>query len=759
VANILGQRIARREDDRFLRGEGTFVENMQLPGALHVTFVRSLLAHAQIAAIDTSVAAELPGARVFTAADLGLQTLHPPPFVEVDPVTYQPFVASDVARFVGEIVAVVVTESRAEGVDAAELVQVDYEPLPVVVDARTALADETLLFPALGTNVCGRMGPERPDESLFDGCEVVVSGTVVSRRMAPCPLEPRSTAAVAGEDGRLTVWISSQIPHLDRFGLAGSLGLDPGQVRVVAPDVGGGFGSKGLAVEDVIVARLAQLLGAPVRWTETRSESMVTLRHGRAQILDFSLGGGRDGELQAYRLGVVQDAGAYAFLAPFLPAMTGLMASGVYRIPRVEYTARTVLTNTTPVGPFRGAGRPEATQALERAIDLYAAEIDLDPVEIRRRNFIPKDAFPHTTPGHANYDSGDYEGSLDLALERAGYEQLRAEQERRRRSSSPLQLGIGLSSYVEVTNAGVEPEFGAVEITADGAAVLRTGSFSHGQSHETTFAMIVAERLGLPLEKVTVVKGDTDLIPRGSGTFGSKSTQIGGIAARGAADEVVEKARELSADLLEANPADVVLDLDGGRFHVAGTPSPGLSWAELAQRLDADGRLEELSCEHDFQSEAATYPFGAHVAVVEVDTETGAVELLRHVAVDDAGVIVNPLVVEGQVHGGVATGVAQALFEEVVYDAEGNPLTANLLGYAFPSPAELPSFEVAEMETPTPVNPLGVKGIGESGTIGATPAVHNAIVDALAPFGVRDIDMPATAERVWRALRDAHEAA
>jgi aerobic carbon-monoxide dehydrogenase large subunit len=547
------------------------------------------------------------------------------------------------------------------------------------------------------------------------------------------------------------------MPHNDRFGLAHAFGLDPAAVRVVGPDVGGGFGAKGLAVEDVLVAWVALRSGRPVRWTETRSESMVALRQGRGQVLEFTIGGSRDGSVHAYRLDVVQDAGAFPFLAGFLPALTFLMASGVYKIPRIEYTSRSVVTNTTPVGAFRGAGRPEATQAIERAMDMFATELGLDPAGVRRTNFIGAGDFPFTTASHATYDCGDYERALDLALEAAGYDALRDEQRRRRSEGSPRQLGIGISAYVEVTNAGAEEEYGAVEITADGKAIVRTGSFSHGQGHETTFAMIAAERLGLPLEAVTVVKGDTDDVPRGSGTYGSKSTQIGGTVAGQAAQDVVDRGRELAADLLEANPADVVLDLEAGRFHVVDARTPGFSWAELAARLHDDGRLGELHVERDFKAPSPTFPFGAHVAVVEVDTETGAVELTRLVAVDDAGVIVNPLIAEGQVQGGVATGVAQALFEEVLFDEEGNPLTTNFLAYSFPSAAELPSFELVSMETPTPMNPLGVKGIGESGTIGATPAVQNAVVDALAPFGVRHVDMPANGERVWRALRAAKQ--
>jgi carbon-monoxide dehydrogenase large subunit len=523
---------------------------------------------------------------------------------------------------------------------------------------------------------------------------------------------------------------------------------------VIGPDVGGGFGAKMLNVEEVLVVWLARRLGRPVRWTETRSESMVALSHGRAARLQFTIGGARDGKVQAYRLDVLQDCGAYAGLGTILPSLTGLMASGVYAIPTIEFESCSVVTNTTPIGAFRGAGRPEAAQVIERAIDTFAAELGLDPAEVRRTNFIPADAFPHTTASHAAYDSGDYEGALDLALRSAGYDELRAEQQRRRDEGATTQLGIGISCYVEITNGVDETEFGEVEITADGGAILRTGSFSHGQGHETTFAMIAAERLGLPLEKVTVHKGDTDEIARGTGTYASKSAQIGGSAARLAAEDVLELAKQLVADYLEASPADIVLDPAAGRLHVAGDPAIGIAWAELAARASADGRLVELKAEHDFQG-APSFPFGAHVAVVEVDTETGRVELRQLVAVDDAGTLINPLIVEGQVHGGVATGVGQALYESVVYDDDGNPLTGTFVGYAFPSAADLPSWDSVEMETPTPRNVLGAKGIGESGTIGATPAVHNAVVDALTPFGVRNVDMPANGENVWRAIQEA----
>jgi len=751
----MGQRILRVEDDRFLRGEGLYVENQEVPGALHATFVRSPVAHARIAGIDTSAVESVPGAQVFTAADVDLAVFPPPPIPGINDKMVRPFFASDVVRFVGDIVAVVLTEDRASGVDAAELVLVDYDPLPAVVDPEAALAGDVLLYPDLGTNVCASHPVEAPDDALFEGCDVVVSGRLVSQRLAACPLEARGCVAELGEDGRMTLWLSTQTPHLDRHVLGLFLGLGDEGVRVVAPDVGGGFGAKGLSVETVIVPWLARKTGRPVRWTETRSENMVAMQHGRAAVLEFELGGSRDGDAQAYRLRVVQDAGAYPGLGAILPGFTALMSSGVYAIPKIESDTVSVVTNTTPTGPFRGAGRPEAAQAIERAMDLFAAELGLDPAEVRRRNLFPPDAFPLTTASGAGYDSGDYGRALDLALETAGYEALRQEQERRRESGDTRALGIGVSVYVEITNGLVEPELGDVEITPEGEAVLRTGSFSHGQGHETTFAMIVADRLGLPVEAVRVIKGDTDEVSQGTGTYGSKSTQIGGAAARQAAEVVVERARVLASEQLEASADDIVLDPERGGFHVVGSPTPVLTWKELAAAAAAEGRLAELRAAEIFKAGAPTFPFGAHVAVVEVDTQTGEVELRRLVAVDDAGTIVNPLIAEGQVHGGVAAGVGQALFEDFAYDEEGNPLTASFLGYAFPSAAELPAWDVVGMETPTPLNALGAKGIGESGTIGSTPAVQSAVVDALAPFGVRHVEMPANGERVWRALQSA----
>ena len=751
--SVLGNRVLRIEDDRFLRGKGEYVDNLPLDGALHVTFVRSLFPHARIS-IDASAAAALPGIQVLTGADVDCGLFGPPPLPGINTAMGRRLIATDVVRFVGETVAVVLSETREAGTDAAELIVVDYDPLPAVVTPQQALTDEVLLFPEAGTNIAARAGSPDRDDALFDGCDAVISGSLVSQRMAPAPLEPRSAIAVRGADGRITAWLTTQTPHQDLLGIAGTLGLDPAQLRIISPDVGGGFGAKLGGVEEILVLWLATRIEQGVRWTETRSESMVALHHGRAASLEFSLGGTRDGKLLAYRLEVVQDSGAYPVLGSFLPNLTLLMSSGVYAIPRIEGEGRSLVTNTTPITSFRGAGRPEACQAIERAVDLFAAEIGLDPIEVRRRNLIPSDAFPYTTASHATYDSGNYEGALDLALDAAGLDELRAEQALRRADGSVKQLGIGVSVYIEITNPIAETEFGEVEIAADASATVRTGSLSTGQGHETTFAQIVSGRLGLPIESITFVKGDTDTIAKGTGTYGSKSTQIGISAARGAADVVVEHARALVAEYLEASVDDITLNTDSGRFEVAGDPGSGIAWAELAERADADGKLGELTASHEFMG-TPTFPFGCHVAVVEVDVETGRVELLRLIAVDDAGTIVNPILFEGQVHGGVATGVSQALYEEFIYDGEGMPMTTTFVNYAFPSAADLPSWETHEQETPTPANPLGAKGVGESGTMGSTPAVQSAVVDALTPLGVKHVELPVNGENVWRAIREA----
>jgi aerobic carbon-monoxide dehydrogenase large subunit len=657
-------------------------------------------------------------------------------------------------RYVGDPVAVIVTEHPYQGEDAVELADVEYQPLPAVVGMDAALSDEVLLFEDAGTNVVARFGdPAELTSDLFDGCEVVVEHTFVNQRLAPAPMEARAAAAAWGADGRLTAWIPNQGAQSTKAGLAMRLGIDADQVRVITPDVGGAFGAKfGIDPEHAIVAWVARELGRPARWTETRYENLIGMTHGRAQRHTITIGGSRDGDVQAYRLHVVQDSGAYPRIGAVLPFLTILMAIGPYDIPRAEATGVSVVTNTTPVGAYRGAGRPEATAAIERAFDLFAAEIGADPAEVRRRNLLPPFSEPHQTAFGALYDSGDYAAALDVALEAAGYGGLRAEQQARRDSGDQVQLGIGLACYVEITGGGDEAgppsENASVEVHADGSATILTGTSPHGQGHETAWAMIASEELGIDVGKITVRWGDTDLVPEGGGTGGSRSLQQGGAAVQQASRELIELARPRAAALLEASADDLRFDPAASAFAVAGDPEASVPLARLATD-------EPLLVRTVFSAPGATFPFGTHVAVAEVDTETGKATLRRMVTVDDAGVVLNPLLAEGQRHGGIAQGAAQAFIEEVVYDCDGNPLTASFADYPIVSATELPSFELADMATPTSYNPLGAKGIGEAGSIGATPAVQNAIVDAVAHLGVRHIDMPATPMRVWRAIQAA----
>ncbi len=731
------------------------MEDVPAPGALRAAFVRSIMAHARLRRVDPSAALAVPGVEgVLTARDLGLAPR--PPSGNVDEAYGRPVLAEDVVRFVGEPIAVVVAEDRGAALDAVELVEVDYDPLPAVTDPEAAAAEGApLLFPPTGTNVASELA-RGWDEDPLEGAEVVVRARVVSQRLAPVPMEPNAILAVPEGEG-LTLWVSTQVPFDVRAEVAEALGLDPSRVRVVAPDVGGGFGAK-LTVypEYLVVAALALRLGRPVRWAEARSESMLALTHGRAQIHRVELGARRDGTLVGIRLDVLADLGAYP-LASYLTTNSWRMATGAYRIPRVAYRSRIVATNAPPVGPYRGAGRPEPTLAIERTMDLLAAELGMDPAELRRRNFVPPEAFPYETPSGQRYDSGDYGRALDEALRLAGYEALRREQAARQARGDRLQLGIGVSSYVEITGF-VEREFAEVVVGEDGAATVRVGTSSHGQGHETAFAQVASAVLGVPIERVRIVHSDTAAVPRGEGTFGSRSLQIGGANVLRAAELVLEKARRIAAHVLEVAPEDLVPG-EGG-LAVAGAPDRAASWAELARIAGDPARLPEglvpgLVAQGDFTQARETFPFGSHVAVVEVDVETGEVRLLRHVAVDDCGSILNPVLVDGQVHGGVAQGVAQALFEGVEHDELGNPLTANLATYLVPSAAELPPVTVAHTETPTPLNPLGAKGIGESATIGSIPAVVNAAVDALAHIGVRHLDPPLSPERVWRAIRAA----
>jgi carbon-monoxide dehydrogenase large subunit len=756
--SILGTRVLRSEDPRFLTTGGVYTEDLvddRLTGAVHVFFLRSPIAHARITGIDAAAALAAPGVlAVYTAADLSDLPLIKPMMAQMNAQMVQSVLASDVVRYVGEPVAVVVAEQQYQGEDAMELVDVDYEWLPAVVDLSDAESDRVLLFPAAGTNTVITFGDAAShDPKLFDDCEVVVSQTIVNQRVAAAPMETRAAAAVWTDDGRLTTWIPNQGAQGTKAALAGLLGIESDRIRVITADVGGAFGAKfGADPEHAAVAWVARAMGRPARWTETRYENLMAMTHGRAQRQLVTIGGSRDGTVRAYRLEVLQDCGAYARIGAILPSLTLLMTPGTYAFPNVESSARAVVTNTTPIGAYRGAGRPEATAAVERAVDLFAAEIGMDPAEVRRRNLLPAFSEPHRTAFGALYDSGKYQEALDRALAAADYAGLRRAQAARRASGDPVQMGIGLASYVEITGAGAESgdphENATVEVHPDGRATILTGTSPHGQGHATAWAMLASEELGIPIDKIELRWGDTDLIPHGGGTGGSRSLQQGGSAVRQAAQELIELARTRAADILEASPDDLRFDVTTSGFGVAGVPDVAVSLAELAES-------ERLFIRTVFSAPGATFPFGAHVAVVDVDTETGKVVLKRVITVDDAGFILNPLLAEGQRHGGIAQGAAQAFLEEVVYDEDGNPLTASFADYPFLSATEVPSFELVDMATPTSYNPLGAKGIGEAGTIGATPAVQNAVIDAVSHLGVRHIDMPTSPRRVWQAIRDA----
>jgi aerobic carbon-monoxide dehydrogenase large subunit len=746
---VLGHDVRRVEDPALLTGEARFLADLRVDGLLHAVFVRSAIAHGELRSVDTADAAAMPGVvGVLSATDLDL----PPQGAATLGDLARPLLATDRVRFVGEAVAVVVAESPTAAVDAAEAVVVDVEPLPVVIDPIQAASEGApMLFPQHGTNIAAG-GHHDEDDGFFDGDDVVVGARLVHQRLAPVTMEPNGALAVPETDGSLTLWASTQGVFGVRADVAAALDLPPEHVRVRAPWIGGGFGAKGGTYpEQIVVAALALRLARPVRWVETRTENLLTMTHGRAQTHEITVGARRDGTLGGIRIKGWADVGAYPVRGMFIPLVTRMMSAGVYRWRRHDVSAVSVLTNATPTGPYRGAGRPEAAALGERAVDLVATELGLDPAEVRRRSFPRPDEFPFTTATGMTYDTGDYATALDTALELVGYERWRAEQRERRdepAAATPL-LGIGIGCYVEISGMG--GEFGAVAVEDDGSVVVTTGSVPHGQGHETVWAQIASATLGVPVEAVQVVHSDTARVDHGTGTFGSRSLQLGGSAVLRASEEVLAQARALAADLLEAAEDDVDV-LDDGRLGVAGVPASGLSWADLATA--ARDRGTQLTHELDVE-QGGTFPFGCHVAVVEVDRETGRVTIVDLVAVDDCGTVVNPLLAEGQVHGGLAQGIAQMLFEEVRYDPDGNPLTATLTDYAVPTAVDLPAFRTAHTVTPTPHNPLGAKGIGESGTTGSVGALWNAVVDALAPLGVRHLDPPFTPMRVWEAMQAA----
>ena len=750
--SILGTRVLRTEDPGLLTGSRKYLADLALPGRLHAVFVRSDVAHGVINEIHIEDALAMPGVvEILTAAELGVAPHHG--FAVVHDDFRRPPLADERVRFVGEPIAVVLAETFAEGEDAAEMVWADIEPLPALTDPEAAFADDAeTIFPEHGDNrALVIVDKPRTDLSVAD---VVVRGRYVNQRMAVVPMEPDCCAAELDGDGRMTFWASTQMPHGLHGQLANAVGIERGDLRVITPQVGGGFGGKaGIHAEYSVVAAATQRTGRPVVWVPPRSDDMKALPHSRGQIQYAELGCTTDGRFTGLKVRLVGDAGAYPSVGAMLPGGTRRMAQGTYAFPTIEFDVAVAVTNTTPMGAYRGAGRPEATALLERLVDQAALELGVDPIEIRRRNFLGDDVFPFRTLTGNTYDIGRYLLPLERAAELVGYDALRAEQAERRASGGSSLLGIGVAAYVEITAGGGADEFGAVEVHDDGSATIFAGTQSHGQGHQTAYAMLVADQTGIPVDRISLVDGDTDRVPTGGGTGGSRSLQLGGSAVRGATEAMVAKAKQLAARLLEADAADIVVDTAAGTIGVAGVPAQALTWGDLATR--AAGVGEQLDGEFDFHQDGATFPFGAHVAVVEVDADTGKVRLLRHVAVDDCGTVLAPLLVEGQQHGGIAAGVGQALFEEVSFDADGNPITSNLADYGIASAAELPWFETHSTETPTPLNPLGAKGIGEAATIGATPAVQNAVIDALAHLGVRHIDLPCTPERVWATIRDA----
>jgi carbon-monoxide dehydrogenase large subunit len=751
AGSLVGSPVRRVEDPDLLRGAGTYVDNLQIDGMLVLHFVRSPLARAAIRSIDTAAAKTMPGVvGVYAANDLDFPDA--PALLAVNPLAIRPSLARDRVNFVGDPVAVVVAETKAQAIDAAELIEVDYDPLDAAIDMEDALApDAPVQIEAVGSNVMVGMREPASSDALA-GADVIVRGRFENQRVAVVPMEGSAIAAVPHEDDYdLTVHLACQMPHMIRGMVSHLLDIDAEKVRLIAPHVGGSFGAKHLGAEGLVAAKLAIELNRPVKWVETRSENMIAMGHGRGQVQYVELGLKRDGTFVGMRCRMIGDAGAYAgFGGILVVGSTKNMAQGVYHIPKIGFDVAVVATNTTPMGAYRGAGRPEAAAFLERIVDMAADELGIDPAELRRKNFIRPDEFPYTTVTGANYDSGDYATALDEALRVADYDALCAEQQARRDRGDRVQLGIGISCYVEITGGG--GEFAEIEVHDDGSATVKAGTSSHGQGHATAFSQIASDQLGIPIERIRYVQSDTALVARGGGTGGSRSLQLGGTAVLQTARLVVERAKQIAAELLEAAPEDIVVTGDGG-LGVAGVPSKAIAWGEVAKAAAEQG--EPLLVQHDTERSTSSFPFGAHVSVVEVDTETGRVTPRQHVAVDDCGLILNPLLVDGQVHGGLASGIAQALWEQYVYDDDGNPLTSTLAEYAIPSAAELPSYTTAHTETPSPLNDLGAKGIGESATVGSTPAVQNAVVDALSHLGVRHIDMPCTPERVWRAINDA----
>jgi len=772
----VGAPVKRREDEPLLTGRGTYVDNMAPVGTVCMVVVRSPYAHARVKDIDLAAARAAEGVvAVFSAADLADDWKAPMPCAwpvteEMRNPPHHPL--TDTPRYQGDGVAVVIAETRAQAKDAAELVEVDYEPLEAIVDVSKALDDgAALAHPDLGTNECyvWTLDTDTTGQALEDA-DVAVTCRYYQPRLIPNAMEPRAVLAVPGPADDVTLYAATQVPHILRLLAAATLGLSETKVRVVAPDVGGGFGSKlDVYAEDLLAIALARRLGRPVKWTEERSENYLATIHGRDVVTEYTLAATKDGTITHLRARVTAAMGAYLQLVtPGIPLLGAWIYSGPYAIPNYSVTFTGVFTNTTPTDAYRGAGRPEATYVIERTMDALAAELGMDRLELRRKNFIKE--FPHTLSSGLTVDSGDYEASLDKLLELLDLDALQAEQAKRRDNGAAKQLGVGFSTYHEMCGLAPSRILGAIRYAAGGweQATIRylptgsvqviTGTSPHGQGHETSWAQIVADQLGCDIDAVEVLHGDTSISHAGLDTYGSRSLPVGGVALCYAADKVIEKARQIVAHQLEVSGDD--LEYANGAFSVKGSPDKEMTlaaaaWAAFAAHNLPDGMEPGLEATATYDPPNFSWPGGAHAAVVEVDTETGDARLVRYVAVDDVGKVVNPVIVDGQVHGGITQGVSTALYEEGAYDDEGNLQTANLVTYLVPSAAELPSYELDRTESPSPTNPLGVKGVGETGTIASAPAVINAVLDAVSHLGVKDIQMPATPERVWRAIQEA----
>ena len=796
MSKYVGKSIKRTEDPRLIKGLAHYVDDVRLPDTLHVAFVRSIYAHARINAIDTTEAANTPGVvAVYTGQDIA-EKVGPVPCAAALPDLKVPdyrVLATGKALFVGHPIAAVVANDRYVARDAADLISVDYEELPVVVDVEQAAQGGALVHESFGDNIAYKLTSGEGDiEAALKSADRIVSQKMVHQRLAPIAMEPRGVLAryFPGEE-ELTVWSSTQIPHLLRTQLAIMIGIPENKLRVITPEVGGGFGSKlNVYAEEALLGWISMQLGKPAKWIESRRENVQATIHGRAQVGTVEVGCKNDGTITGLRYNVVADLGAYhQLLTPAIPTLTGLMLSGAYKIPAIQMNVTGVFTNKMSTDAYRGAGRPEATYVVERVMDIVAAELKMDPVEVRRQNFPKKDEFPFHTATGLEYDSGDYDLALDKALDLSGYQSLRAEQAKARGQGKLM--GIGMSSYVEICALGPSQampaggwESATVRIEPTGKVTVMTGASPHGQGQETSFAQIAADELGVDMNDVTVIHGDTAIVQYGIGTFGSRATAVGGTAVLIAIQKLKEKAAKIAAHMMQCDAAGV--SFEAGTYSrqaasaaAAGTSEPvvpvGEAPAGALPEPQTNGRtsltIQEialaahiakeippdtepgLSATYFFEPKNFTFPFGTHICVVEIDKDTGEVKIVKYVAVDDCGKVINPMLVDGQVHGGIVQSIGQALYEEVVYDDQGQLVTGELMDYALPKASQLPWLQTDRTETPSPVNPLGVKGVGEAGTIGATPAIVNAVVDALSPYGVKHLDMPVRPEKIWQIIK------